>query len=82
MKVLCEVAKAWKAWTEVRNARTKSAGETVVVSWAGGSSKSGKVISGSGGPKGDCRGEAKSISYGEKLPMESWGTELYAKTMR
>ena len=71
VKVLCDAAKAWKAWTDVRRASTKTAGETMLVARLGGSSKSGKVRSGSGGPKGDCMGEAKSISCGEMLPMES-----------
>ncbi len=71
MKVLCDAAKAWKAWTEVRRASTKASGETMLGSWAGGPYKSGNVRSGSGGPKGDCRGEAKSISCGEMCSMES-----------
>jgi hypothetical protein len=76
IKVLCDAAKAWNVWTEMRSASTKVSGETGWGSDWGGSSKSGKVRFGSGGPNGDVRGDAKSISLGEMWPSDSWGTEL------
>ena len=76
MKVLWEAAKAWKAWTETRRAWMNASGEIWVGGKSGGSSRSGKVRSGSAGLNGDLAGEAKSISKGEMCPMESCGTEL------
>ena len=77
IKDLCAEAMAWKAWSERRRAAAKSAGETAAVgSKSGGSIWSSREIAGSGGPKGDLGGKAKSISKGESWAIVSCGTEL------
>ena len=67
----------WKAWREMRRAEAKSAGETIAAgSKLGGSIWSQRSRVGSGGPKGEFGGKAKSISKGESWAIDSWGTEL------
>jgi hypothetical protein len=60
---------------DVRKASTKISGE-MGDGVEGGSSRSGKIRSGFGGPNGDGAGKAKSISKGDRFPRDSWGTEL------
>ena len=74
-KFLWDAAIAWKAWTEMRNVVAKSVGEREdygAWSW----SFSWRISAGSGGPKGELGGDAKSISNGQSWAMESWETEL------
>jgi hypothetical protein len=67
----------WKASTEMRRAAMNASGETGEPGLkSGGSSWSRSDKSGSGGPKGDLGGAAKSISNGESCASESWETEL------
>ncbi len=67
----------------MRRAAIKASGETLGEGEKlGGSSWSMRRRAGSGGPKGDLGGAAKSISKGESWASESWETELYAKQMR
>ncbi len=77
VKDLWAEASAWKTWREMRKAVAKSAGDTRAVGLkSGGSIWSQRERAGSGGPKGELGGKAKSISKGESWAMESCGTEL------
>ncbi len=68
---------AWKAWRERRSVAANSAGETIAVgSKLGGSIWSQRARVGSGGPKGELGGKAKSISKGKSWAIDSWGAEL------
>ena len=77
MKVLWAAAMVWKACMERRRAAAKSEGETGEAgSKLGGSVWSTRIKAGSGGPKGELGGQAKSISKGESCARDSWETEL------